>query len=84
MMTEVDDIHRPGKRLVATRRATLGNTQYFQLERVRGEGDQFGVAVGIATLGWVNRRRRLKVAGIAVGFKAHGDVIFDAVEDVGH
>jgi hypothetical protein len=83
VVTEADDLHVPGRSLCAQRIMDLASVTVYRLlgNPLPGvDPAQHAPAAGIAILSWSGGRRRLKVTGVAEGFAAHHDCLFDALE----
>jgi len=81
-VTEIEDLHRPGRRLIAAHCDCVGTLKVYRLTGSRVDNDSVVPAAGMATLRWLGGRHRLTILGVAEGFKSHGDVLIDAIEDV--
>jgi hypothetical protein len=83
IVTECDDLHRPGRVICGQRIFNTPKAEMFRLlsTPVPGIGVQkYCPAAGVATLSWRDGKRRLKVSGVAHSMSCETEVIFDAAE----
>ncbi len=83
-ITEIDDIHQPGRILRGIRASDIPDgTLFHLLATVPTNGDRARhvPAEGSAVLTWHPGARRLKVIGVARGMTSSHGCIIDAVED---
>lgn len=83
VVTEADDLHRPGRSIRCERILSFPGSLIFQITAFHtAPGTPREHSAGMAFLSRHKRRWKLKVFGHADGVEASHDCLFDAVEEV--